>query len=104
MGVKVRERPKGSGVYWVFIDHQGKRKAKKVGTKRDADALAGHNTAELCKESFKLSSTQDGLKYHVFRATTRRIGSQATRSMTAILNAVTYRGHLNNYFLPDFWA
>jgi integrase len=32
MGVKVRERPEGSGIYWVFIDHQGKRKAKKIGT------------------------------------------------------------------------
>lgn len=32
MGVKVREKVKGSGVYWVFIDHGGKRKAKKIGT------------------------------------------------------------------------
>jgi integrase len=34
MGVKVRERPKGSGVWWIFIDHQGKRKAKRVGKDR----------------------------------------------------------------------
>lgn len=31
MGVKVRERPGGSGVWWIYIDHQGKRKAKKIG-------------------------------------------------------------------------
>lgn len=31
MAVKVRERPKGSGDWWIFIDHQGTRKAKKVG-------------------------------------------------------------------------
>lgn len=31
MGVKVRERPKGSGIHWIFIDHQGQRKAKKIG-------------------------------------------------------------------------
>lgn len=31
MGVKVRERPAGSGIWWIFIDHQGTRKAKKVG-------------------------------------------------------------------------
>lgn len=31
MGVKVRERPKGSGIWWIYIDHQGTRKAKKVG-------------------------------------------------------------------------
>jgi integrase len=32
MGVKVRERPKGSGVFWIFIDHNNRRKAKKIGT------------------------------------------------------------------------
>lgn len=31
MGVKVRERPAGSGVYWVYIDFKGERKAKKIG-------------------------------------------------------------------------
>jgi integrase len=31
MGVKFRERPEGSGVWWLFIDHQGKRKARKIG-------------------------------------------------------------------------
>lgn len=31
MGVKVREKQKGSGIWWIFIDHRGRRKAKKVG-------------------------------------------------------------------------
>ena len=31
MGVKVREKPKNSGNWWIFIDHQGRRKAKKIG-------------------------------------------------------------------------
>lgn len=31
MGVKVRQRPSGSGIWWVFIDHQGDRRAKKIG-------------------------------------------------------------------------
>lgn len=31
MGVRVREAPKGSGVYFVFINHNGKRKSKKIG-------------------------------------------------------------------------
>jgi integrase len=31
MGVKVREKPPGSGIYWIFIHHQGKRKSKKIG-------------------------------------------------------------------------
>mgnify|MGYP001206576934 CR=1 FL=1 len=36
MGVKIREKPKGSGGYWAFIDHNGKRRAKKIGTDEKA--------------------------------------------------------------------
>ncbi|MEE8431549.1 MAG: tyrosine-type recombinase/integrase [Candidatus Desulfatibia sp.] len=31
MGVRVREKVKGSGEWWLFISHQGKRKAKRIG-------------------------------------------------------------------------
>jgi integrase len=37
VGVKIRER---DGCWWLFIDHQGHRKAKKVGTGRKAKQLA----------------------------------------------------------------
>lgn len=36
MGVKVKERDKGSGVWWIFINHNGRRKAKKVGKNKAA--------------------------------------------------------------------
>ena len=38
MGVKVRERTKG--IWWLFIDHKGQRKAVKVGSKEAAKAAA----------------------------------------------------------------
>ena len=48
MGVKVREKPKSSGIYWIFIDHNGKRRAKKVGKdKRTALQLAKVIEAKL---------------------------------------------------------
>ena len=34
MGVKIREKPPNSGIWWIFINHQGKRRAKKVGRDR----------------------------------------------------------------------
>lgn len=40
MGVHVRERPKGSGIFWVFINHGGVRKAKKVGSEETAQEVA----------------------------------------------------------------
>jgi hypothetical protein len=33
MGVKVREKPKGSGSWYVFVNLRGDRQAKKVGWK-----------------------------------------------------------------------
>jgi len=47
MGVKVREKPKNSGSWWIFIDHQGRRKAKKIGKKRVAEELAKKIEAKL---------------------------------------------------------
>jgi integrase len=45
MGVKVREKVKGSKVYWLFIDHNGQRKAKRVGTGK-AGRKAANSAAE----------------------------------------------------------
>ena len=47
MGVKVREKVKGSGEWWVFINHQGKRRSKKVGDKRAANAVKKEVEARL---------------------------------------------------------
>ena len=41
MGVTVRQKqPEKGSPWWVFINHQGKRKAKKVGDKKTAEAVA----------------------------------------------------------------
>ncbi len=40
MGVKVREKFKGSGVWWVFIYHNKKQSSKKVGDKKAAKRVA----------------------------------------------------------------
>jgi integrase len=47
MGVTVREKPRGSGVWWLFITHKGKRKAKTVGDKKTASTLAREVRASL---------------------------------------------------------
>ncbi|UCG14549.1 MAG: site-specific integrase [Deltaproteobacteria bacterium] len=60
MGVKVRERPKGSGVWWIFIDHQGKRKAKKVGKdRRLANEVAKKIEAKLVLGEFDMKGGED---------------------------------------------
>ena len=44
MGVKVKER---SGAWWLFINHKGRRKAKKVGDKKAAELAAVQIRARL---------------------------------------------------------
>ena len=36
MGIKVREKISGSGEWWLFINHKGVRKTKKVGSEDSA--------------------------------------------------------------------
>ena len=47
MGVRVREKVQGSGVYWVFINHDGKRVSKQVGSEAAAEKLAEQIQARL---------------------------------------------------------
>jgi len=59
MAVKVRERPKDSGIYWIFIDHQGKRKSKKVGRdKRLAQEAAKKIEAKLVLGELQIGKTE----------------------------------------------
>lgn len=48
MGVKVREKPRGSGIYFVFMNYKGRRKSKKIGkNKRMALEIAKKIEARL---------------------------------------------------------
>ena len=48
MGVTIREKPKGSGDWWIFVNHRGTRKAKKVGRdKKLAEKIARQIEAKL---------------------------------------------------------
>ena len=40
MAVIVREKVKGSGEWWIFINHKGRRRSKKSGDKRTANTVA----------------------------------------------------------------
>jgi integrase len=55
MGVQIREKPPGSGVWWVFINHHGRRKSKKVGDRVTAIAVAKKIEAKLILEDFSMA-------------------------------------------------
>jgi len=52
MGVKVRE---WKGAWWLFVDHQGRRKARRVGTGRD-----GKKAADLAKIKIQARLAEGG--------------------------------------------
>src|SRR4030081_891290 len=49
MGVRVRARPKGSKVYWIFIAHGGPRRARRVGPRKAAELLKIRLQARLAE-------------------------------------------------------
>src|SRR5215510_9584997 len=51
MAVKVKAH---RGTWWVFIDHRGKRKAKKIGSKEAAQAVAKRIEAKLTLGDFSI--------------------------------------------------
>ncbi|MFC1895337.1 tyrosine-type recombinase/integrase [Thermodesulfobacteriota bacterium] len=58
LGVRVREKVKGSGEWWVFIRHGGLRKSKKVGDKRLAQEVAKKIEAQLVLGDFNLDKPE----------------------------------------------
>lgn len=59
MGVKVRENPKGSGVFYVFIAQNGKRKSKKVGTEKKAKKVKEELESQIALNEFSLTSKKE---------------------------------------------
>ena len=60
MGVRVREKPVGSGVWWLFINHQGLRKSKKIGTdKKQAFDVAEKVRAKLVLGELNVEKVND---------------------------------------------
>ena len=47
MGVKVREKYSGSNEWWVFINHKGKTKSRKIGPRGLAEQVAEKIRAKL---------------------------------------------------------
>ena len=102
MGVKVREKTKGSGIWWIYIDHQGRRRAKKVGRdKKAAEGIAKKIEAKLVLGDMDLAE-----KKTVTVATFEEYANTwMTFNVLATCKPSTekdYRSILDNHVLPAF--
>jgi len=102
MGVKVREKKKGSGIWWIFIDHRGRRRAKKVGRdKKTAEGIAKKIEAKLVLGDMGLAE-----KKTVAAAMFEEYANiWITLTVPATCKPSTtgdYKGILKNHVLPVF--
>ena len=101
MGVKIREKPKGSGVYWAFIDHNGKRRAKKIGTdEKAALGIAKKIEAKLALGDFGVLEKTKSVK--TFKAFAKDFLEGYAKTA---LKESTYRGYrsiLDKHLEPAF--
>jgi len=101
MAVKIRERPKGSGQWWVFINHQGKRKAKKIGRdKRLAQEVAKKIEAKLLLNDVGL--LQDDKKADTFKRYAETWQITTLPATCKKSTAEDYERILKNHILPIF--
>jgi integrase len=97
MGAKIREKPKGSGVWWVFISHNGRRKSKRIGKdKRLAREVAKKVEARLIRGDL---SIDDARTFKQYSKTWIDIVVPATcKEQTA----EDYKALLKNHVLTEF--
>lgn len=103
MGVKVREKIKGSGDWWIFIHHNGKRKSKIIGRDRKAAlAIAKKLEAKLASGDILIEDHEDEQKNPVFEEYAG-IWISVTVPATCKPSSISdYKGILNNHVLPEF--
>ena len=101
MGVKVRERPSGSGIYWILIDHHGKRKAKKIGTdKKTALEVAEKIAAKLTLKEFNID-TGEKKRVPTFKEYASTWLETYVKPLRRRSTYLRYQEIFNKYLFPD---
>lgn len=100
MGVKVKEKVERSGVWWIFINHKGRRKAKKIGRdKKRANEVAAKIEAKLTLGDFNLDDEEK--KVDAFSEYAKRwLKTIPAINKTSTVN--DYEGILKKHINPVF--
>jgi integrase len=62
MAVFVKEKVKGSGVWWIFVDHNGKKTTRKIGKKSEAKKIK----RELDSEFASQDKNEPGILFNAY--------------------------------------
>ena len=103
MAAKVREKKKGSGDWWIFINYQGKRKAKRIGKdKRVALEIAKKIEAKIALGQFQLEEETEGDKVPLFSEYAETWINTIVPATCKISTEIDYRSILDNHVLTAF--
>lgn len=97
MGVTVRQKVR-NGPWWVFLNHQGKRKSKCVGDKATAEAVARELRKKIAEGDFKLE-TKKPATFGEYAEKWINVTVPATCKPSTCTD---YEGFLKNHILPVF--
>jgi integrase len=98
MSATVREKINGSGIWWVFIRHQGHRKSKKVGDKKTAAKIAKAINDNIVLKEFSLDEEPEKTFGHyadIWGATVMPAHCKPSTQKD-------YLAILKNHILPEF--
>ncbi|MBI3127593.1 MAG: site-specific integrase [Candidatus Tectomicrobia bacterium] len=97
MGVKLRERPPGSGVWWVYVNHKRKRWSKKVGDKKAAQEVKRITEAQLALGQLPSGGPDQIPTFKEYaQGWVEKYGEVILRPSTLD----NYRRHLKNHIYP----
>lgn len=100
MAVKVKEKIEGSGIYWVFINHNGKRKSKKIGRdKKLAQKVADNIEAKLTLGEFNMD---EEVKVPTFGEYAKSWQKNIIPAICKPSTVSDYEGLLKNHINPVF--
>ena len=98
MSVQVREKIKDSGDWWIFIEHHGQRRSKKIGRdKRFALEAAKKIEAKLILGDLKLNKNE----YDTFGHYAKTWIENTVPATCKRISISDYTGILKNHVLPD---
>lgn len=100
MGVTIREKEKGSGVWWVFVNHNNRRRSKKVGDKKQAREIAKKLEAKLTLKDLRLD--RDEKKAPLFKEYAQTFSEVVAPAVLKPSTVKNYESILKKHILPVF--
>jgi len=100
VGVKIREKIRGSNEWWVFINYNGKRTSKKVGSKKAALEVAETIQAQLKLNFPVFPKQQEKPAVPILQIWYQRFEQTYLSSAVSASTADSYKYNFKNHILP----